>query len=429
MFSHANDAMAGVGGTGHARSVFVTNDALSGHIGTAQILPYLEGLAARGHILESLSVETRVNDWDREGAWRKRLEVAAIRYYPLRRSAGPLYKLERFLLPSRLARALEQSIAGARPDLIHCRSYMPLKAVLEASARHRIPFLFDMRGFWIDQRIEGGFWNMDRLIWQQVVKWLRATESRAISEASAIVTLTADARDIVSSRPDYNGAPISVIPCSVRGDIFRPLSGKPDRRSRLGIPAQSRVIAYLGSAGGLYRLDVLYRLWQSMTERGVQTSLLFIGDHQFASHAEAAAQVGVVLDPRLCFFVRCAHHEVPGMLATADVGISPIIQNFSSLGVSATKVGEYLSCGLPVVTNAGVGDARRIITDGENGFVLPDFGDDAIAQCTAAVIAGLDGGFLPPQEISRRAGTYFRMDHAISAYDAIYRNFVSESRT
>lgn len=428
MANQANDTRAGARDAGPVRSVFVTNDALSGHIGTAQVLPYLEGLAARGHSLECLSVETRVKDWDKEGAWKKRIEAAAISCRPLTRSAGSLYKLERFLVPSRLSRALEQSLAGTQTDLIHCRSYMPLKAVMKASARHRIPFLFDMRGFWIDQRIEGGFWNMDRLIWQQVVKQLRDTESRAISKASAIVTLTADARDIVSARSDYTGAPISVIPCSVRGDIFRPFSSKTERRADLGIPTQSRVIAYLGSAGGLYRLDVLYRLWQSMTARGVQTSLLFIGDHQFASHAQAAARVGVVLDPKLCFFVKCAHHEVPGMLAAADLGISPIIQSFSSLGVSATKVGEYLSCGLPVVTNAGVGDARRIITDGENGFVLPDFSDEAIAQCARAVIAGIEGRFLPPQEISRRAGSYFGMAQAISAYDAIYRSFATEPR-
>lgn len=409
------------------RSVFVTNDAISGHIGTAQVLPYLEGLQQAGHRITCISQEPLVSDWDVEGRWQQRLRAAGIGHIALRRSNrdGGRYKLERFTVPMRLARQLGILARGAeRPDVIHCRAYMPLPAVLRTSSHHQIPFIFDMRAFWIDERIEGGAWKPEHPFWRQVIRRMRRIEAQAIASAGTIVTLTDDAREVIEARPDYRGAPISVIPCSVRGDIFRPLpQQRAEARARLGIAQDCRVIAYLGSTGGVYRTDAIYRLWQAMSERGTRTAILLIGDHDRARHIAAAAQVGITLDPAQVFITKLPHHEVPLALAAADIGISPRIPNFSSLGASPTKVGEYLSCGLPVITNIGIGDARRIITDGENGFVLPDFSDDSIASGADALLAGLAGGFLPGDEISRRAREVFDMRRAVASYDAIYRGF------
>lgn len=403
------------------RSLFVTNDALSGHIGKAQILPYLEGLSASGNTLSCISVEPRASSWDPSGEWKERLAASRIKSHVLHRSDGKYYAIERFIIPQRLRITLGKVIESASPDLLHCRSYAPLMAVMSAARRYRLPYIFDMRGFWIDQRVEGGFWNMNSWIWRHLVGRLRAIESKAIGSANAIVTLTRDARDIITARPDYRGSIIEVIPSSVQTDIFRPLPDGALTRARLGIKSNSRVIAYLGSAGPLYRTDVVYRLWQAMMDRGTDTSILFIGDHLMEQHADFAAKIGVQLDRTRTFFVKCPHREIPSILSAANIGVSPIIQSFSSLGVSATKSGEYLCCGIPVISNDGVGDIRSVIKDGQNGFVLPDFSDSSIARCVEVVTRGLSGRFLPASEISRRASMYFSMDRAVTAYGALYR--------
>lgn len=400
-------------GTAPARSaIFISNNGLADHIGKAQVLPYLSGLAAQGHAIRTLTVETREN-------WADPDQTADITNAPLTRTAiwRKPGRLNRLSMPFRLSHRLDRMIRAQRPDLLHCRSYMPLAATLTAARRHDLPMIFDMRGFWIDQRIEGGFWSPDTLTGRLLIRRFRQLESAALARSAAIVVLTQDAKEVVQSHPAYRGAPIAVIPCSVDQSHFRyDPALRAETRAHMGIADGETVVTYLGSASGLYRMDLVYRFYDALRARKGPCRLLLIGNHDPVHHTAQARATGIPLTDHELICTRVPHAQVPALLNAADMGLSFIVSTPSSLGVSATKVGEYLACGLPVVSNTGIGDITRILTEGQNGAVLQS--DDAPEITRAATLLAAP---FNRAAIKSAAAPTFALDRAVDSYAALYQ--------
>lgn len=400
----------------YASSIFVSNNGLLDHIGQAQVLPYLTGLAACGHTISILSVE-QSGEQDVVD-----LGIKAVKTYQVQRQTGYGLFADKVLAPPRLARRLDALVKAERPDILHCRSYMPLSGALRAAERYQAKLIFDMRGFWIDQRIEGGMLDPNSVMGRFLVRHFRALEGRGYAEAEAIVVLTHDAKAVVEAHPAYSGAPIAVIPCSVDQNRFGVDPAlRAAKRTELGLAEDVPVITYLGSASALYRMDLLYRFYDAVRAQSPKTRLMFVGKHKVHQHVRAAAQHGVTLDPGSLICRHVPHHEVPAILNAADLGLSFIIGTPSSLGVSATKVGEYLACGLPVISNTGIGDIGSIITEGENGMILRNDSAAEMKRCAAGFISGFS---LNRVRIKARSAPYFSMEMAVNTYDTLYRNLL-----
>ncbi|MDE9450360.1 glycosyltransferase [Aliiroseovarius sp. Z3] len=405
------------------RSIFVTNNGLSDHIGAAQVLPYLEGLAARGHQIACLSVEHPERQEEFVTTIAPRLQRAGIEHSPILRRALPLTgKLDRFAMPGRMQNRLEKLVETFQPDMIHCRSYMPLGAVLPVSAQYNLPFVFDMRGFWVDERCEAGIWQGP--IGRGIARHFRKLETRAISRANAIVALTHDAKSIISARRPSAGTVTNVIPCSVDQTRFRPDKIlRASARRALGYSAKDVVLVHLGSAGPLYQMGTTYRLLTALQAQGMRARLLLVGDHDAQQHVRAAKGYGVTLDIAHLTCRKVPHDEVPALLNAADIGLSFRIASTSSLGVSATKVGEYLSCGLPVISNTGIGDINDILPDRRFGLVLAHHDTPAIEHAARTIASA---PFASRSVIRAHAAGRFSLEHAGAAYDALYRSFAGE---
>ena len=39
--------------------------------------------------------------------------------------------------------------------------------------KHGVKFLFDMRGFWADERVEGGLWNLSNPVFNWAYKYFK----------------------------------------------------------------------------------------------------------------------------------------------------------------------------------------------------------------------------------------------------------------
>ncbi|WP_298567176.1 glycosyltransferase [uncultured Aliiroseovarius sp.] len=409
----------------YTRSIFVTNNGLTDHIGVAQVLPYLEALSSRGHKIAVLSVERP----DQQDLYRTeiapRLARAGIVHSPILRHRSSLAgKLERFAMPSLLLSRLDGLVTAFRPDVLHCRSYMPLGAVLQVSQRRAVPFVFDMRGFWVDERCESGIWRGP--VGRSYALHFRRLETQALAKASAVITLTEDARELVAARASYNNCPIEVIPCSVDQTRFAPDRAlRQSWRKQLGFGIHDVVLAHLGSAGPLYRIDATYRLTAALRAQGVRSKLLLIGDHRAKDHIDAANGHGITLGDNEILCRQVPHQDVPSLLNAADLGLSFRVTKPSSLGASATKVGEYLSCGLPVISNAGIGDIHRVVPDPAIGLVLDGL-SDADLQAAATKIA--TARFASRSTIRDRVAGRFDLDAACDRYDGVYQSFAQRKQ-
>lgn len=238
-------------------------------------------------------------------------------------------------------------------------------------------------------------------------------------EAAAIVVLTDDARQIVMSRKEYQGAPVHVIPCSVNLSKFDfDQDAREAVRRELGVETGEVLLVYTGSTGAVYRTDQIFRVHATASSRGLKTRLLFLGKHDHSRLVREGQTHSAGLTPEDVLVRSVAHHEVSRYLSAADLGACFLVTSFSSLGVSATKVGEYLCCGLPVLANAGIGDIDNIIHEGDNGFVVRDFSDRSVEALVEAIPALMK---TDRRAIRSRARELYDLERAIDRYEAIYQ--------
>jgi glycosyltransferase involved in cell wall biosynthesis len=94
-------------------------------------------------------------------------------------------------------------------------------------------------------------------------------------------------------------------------------------------------------------------------------------------------------------------------LRRAKAGLSFIKPAFSKIASSPTKIPEYLAAGIPVVSNAGIGDTDRSLLDDRVGIVVRDFSRKAYDEAVVALLELLDDADLTAR---CRRSAYERFD-------------------
>jgi len=400
------------------RILYLTYDGLTSLIGQSQVWPYLKGLAGAGHQFDVISFEhaerrKRIGD-----AVARDVAASAIDWHPCTfRSRPPI--LAKVLDLREMIAVAGRIAASGRLDVVHARSYVAADAALKLKRRFGLPFLFDMRAFWVDQRLDGKRWPQSNPFYRALYRKWKAKEAEFIRHADHIIVLTEAARTIIRSWDSYRGQPVTVIPCCVdyQGFAARSAAARADARARLDIGAETTVLVYLGSVGSVYLLPEMLRFFDRLRCARPGAKFLFIGNHSAKTLiAEAhAAGVGIAEDELRIQFAE--HGEVSFWLAAADLALCLITPQFSSLGSSPTKLGEYLACGLPVVANDGVGDVREIVERLDAGAVLSSMSDREMDE----VVSRLDDIMaVDVHDLRERSRKTHDMPVALAKYRQVY---------
>lgn len=406
--------------------LYLSYDGLTSQIGQAQVLPYICRLAELGHRFSVVSFEV-ADDLDQLGGKVRALaESVDFDWHPRRFRARPPF-LSKLIDQWDMAATAVRLVRSRSFDFVHCRSYVAADVGLMLKRRFGLKLLFDMRGFWVDQRLEGGRWPQSHLLYRLLYKRWKVKEARFIAAADAIVVLANAAQDVIVSWPAYKGSAITVIPCSLDFDKFPLVSPaeSAEARKRLGLAVADQVLVYLGSLGTVYCFREMLAFFASLKAQSATAKFLLIGKHDPEAIYREARSVSATLTEDDFRFVRCTHVEVPFWLSAGDIGICFITPTFSSRGVSPTKLGEYLAVGLPVVCNAGVGDVKAIIGRLAAGMVVDSFAKAELeaAARTVPALAAISRG-----ELRRRARPLHDMKIAVMRYEEIYEKLSSAAR-
>ena len=400
------------------RILYITYDGLTDPLGRSQVLPYVTGLAELGHQITILSCE-KPERMLRDGDRILTLCIAAgLHWNPIQYHKQPPI-LSSALDAAALQRTAIKLHRDQSFDIVHCRSYIPARAGLALKRRFGVRFLFDMRGFWPDEKVEGNNWNLANPLYAAVYRYFKQLESRLLRGADHIVSLTAAGKAQLLTRPELQGADarISVIPCCVDFDHF-PLATQATRhaaRERLGIAADDPTLLYLGSLGSWYMLDEMLDFLRVYQSRHSAARFLFVTPDDAQPIRDAAAARGV--DPDRLTILAASREEVPQLMAAADLGIFFIKPVFSKTASSPTKMGEMLALGLPIVANDGVGDVGQMVADIRCGAAVSEFTPGAYAAALDQM-AGLQGSAEGRRE---RALVWFDVRIGIERYDQVYR--------
>ena len=310
-------------------------------------------------------------------------------------------------------------MSGQRFDLVHCRSYISAWVAVRLKSKYGTPFLFDMRGFWVDERVEGGLWNLKNVFFNRAYQWAKLEEVKLLRQADGVISLTQAALHPIHRWLAGTKQPIfQVIPCSVDTDLFTlPTStSRTTARARLGLTSEHLVLGYLGSLGTWYLLDEMVDFFRLLRAEHHHAKFLFITPGEQEKVKDLFLRKGLSLTD--CLLTTASRQEVAHLLAAVDVGIMFIKPSFSKTASSPTKLGEMLATGIPVVCNAPVGDVEEIIQRTDGGIALHDFKEDSFRS-----VISLLPQFLAADrsQIRARALDYYDLPLAIEKYDSVYQ--------
>ncbi len=345
--------------------LYISYDGLLEPLGKSQILPYVRGLAQRGSIITLLTFE---KPHDLEGTPRVALDrdlaSHGIRWVALRYHKRPSLPATAYDMARGVAQALRE-FRRTKYRVVHARSYVPALMGWVLKQLIGVRLLFDMRGFWPDEKIEAGHWSKNGAIYRAV----KRIERQLLRDADAIITLTNRAKAAVEQWPGISAAPVTVIPTCV--DLARfphPLGA---------LRTSPPLFVYIGSVGTWTSLGEMSRFVNHARVRFTGARLLVLTREIEAAQRELDASPlpadAVTLDT-------ANPEQMAQWLAQASAALAFYRPGFARQGTCPTKAAEYLAMGLPVIVNEDVGDCRDIIGGAHVGVILRDFSDDAYGR-------------------------------------------------
>lgn len=243
--------------------------------------------------------------------------------------------------------------------VVHARSYVPALMAVLIKGFTGVRFIFDMRGFWVDERVDGGLWRRDSRLFR-VAKWF---ESLFLNRSDHIVSLTHAAKNEILERLIESDAsiPITVIPTCVDLAKF----------CRSGPPSVDNTLGYVGSVGTWYLFEEAIQVFKSLMKSDPTARFLILNraDHQYIQEALRRAHI-----PESAYtLVSATHDEVPVYLAQMNMAVCFFRQAYSKLASSPTRLGELLACGIPCLSNTGVGDVQETLAWRGGGVTVSNF--------------------------------------------------------
>jgi glycosyltransferase involved in cell wall biosynthesis len=360
-----------------------------------QVLPYLREVGRSGVEVSLLTFEPGLSrSWTREATeeWRARLQREGIRWHALAYHKTPslpatLYDIARGALEvSRLVR--RDSI-----DILHARNHVACLMGAIVKRLSGVRLIFDIRGFMAEEYVDAGTWPEGGLLFRLT----KAAEKRLLRASDAFVVLTERAREVIfpgSVDVDSRGRPIEVIPCCVDHQRFHAaeVRSRDAVRAELGV-AGRRVIVYVGALGGWYMCEEMADFFAEARRRDPSAFALVLTQSP-AERIEGAFRRRD-LSAGDYLIRKVAPDAIPSYLNAADLALSFIKPCYSKLSSSPTKIAEYLACGLPVVSSAGIGDLDAVIEGDRVGVLVRRFDPEAYAEAIEAVEALEREGGLP----------------------------------
>ncbi|HEX5237460.1 MAG TPA: glycosyltransferase [Sphingomicrobium sp.] len=386
--------------------LYISYDGMLEPLGQSQVLAYLERLAP-GRRIHLISFE-KPRDWNdkklRDNIGR-RIAAAGIRWHPLRYHKSPSAPATALDVAAGTTLAIGL-VLRHRIGIVHARSYVPGLMALAAKRATGASFLFDMRGFWADERVDGNLWSAGGRLYRAA----KRTERKLLLAADQVVTLTHASETELRGWPYLQGRmpPISVIPTCADLDRFT-VQGPPQR--------DPFVLGYVGSVGTWYLLDEMLRCFVLLQRQKPGARLLIVnrGEHQLIRERLAAAQIG----EGTVELTAADHVDVADHINRMSAAMALIKPAYSKIASAATKVGEYLGCGVPCLGTSGVGDMEQVLEGNRVGVALSKWTDgdleDAVGRLTE--LAHEDG---VQQRCRQAAMDIFSLAHGAQAYAAIY---------
>ncbi|MCS7297174.1 MAG: glycosyltransferase [Bacteroidia bacterium] len=402
------------------RVLYLTYDGLLDPLGRSQILPYLYGIQDRIGIEYHIISFEKAFRRNEEPALRKELQQRGIKWYPYSFTSQPPL-LAKAYDNWRFHWAAHQLYRRQLIHLVHARSYVGGWVAHQLHKKYGVPWIFDMRGFWPDERREMGRWPPQNPFFEWLYRRWKRYERLMLESAAHVIVLTEAAKEVLLEW-GLRDSKITVIPCVADYAHFvpQPSHTSQEKRAELGIPQDTFVLGYVGSIGPIYALEEMLRLFKVLLEMLPQSYMVFLTPAPEADILHAASQLGLPLERlRIRFFPRA---QLPQWMGILDASVMFRKPGFSTKGCSPTRIPELLAMNIPIITQRELGDNERFKDRLEGLFLCENFSETAYRKAIQALLAAkAQGRFC---SIRAQSESFLSLPVGLRHYEEAYRRLM-----
>jgi len=400
--------------------LYISYDGLLEPIGQSQVVNYLVGLAPV-YRQTVLSFEKQADLRDRGSFLRLSgtLAGAGIRWVPCRYHKWPHVLSTLWDVVVGFMRGI-WICRRRRVDIIHARGYVPALIAVMLKRLNGAQFVFDMRGFWPEEKVDAGHWSRESVVYAVTKK----CERLFFRAADAVVSLTEDGfnaiRELGYTLPSRTA--VSVIPTCTDLNWFSP--GPKDRSliHRYGLDGRL-VIGCTGTMSNWYLRQPMLACLSYLVRRMDNVKLLLVTRED---HDQLRRDLlGAGISDEQFVLARVPFAEMPAHVRLMDVGLFFIKPAFSKRGSAATKLGEFLATGVPIIINDGVGDSGRIVQEEGVGLVLKGTDLEDFEQAVE-LLPSLLGDQTIRDRCRAAAGRRFDLAKGVGQYAALYQRVLGD---
>lgn len=402
--------------------LYLSYDGMTDPLGQSQVLPYLCGLSQRGFIFHLISFEKKERFEKYASHIQAICDENGIVWHPLSYTKKPpllstIYDVQRM---KKLAYNLNKKFNFS---IVHCRSYLSALVGLGMKKRFKTKFLFDMRGFWADERVDGNIWNIQQPIFKWVYRYFKKKEQQFLMHADHTVSLTYAGKEEICSWKGLGHlkTKIEVIPCCADLNKFNPNNIKEERRQyffqELQLTNNNFILGYVGSIGTWYMLDEMLKYFKHLLNEKPNALFLFVTGEDESSILGKAKKIGISSDKFRVISV--LHHDVATCISLFSASIFFILPTFSKKASSPTKQGELMAMGIPIICNAGVGDTAKIVEEYDAGYALKGFSEEDFSR------VDINFPYFNESKCKKGAEEFYSLTQGVDRYFSVYSSLTS----
>ncbi|HEY4013112.1 MAG TPA: glycosyltransferase [Polyangiaceae bacterium] len=396
--------------------LYVSFDSVLQPLVFSQVVRVVAALAREGFRYHLLSVE-RPRDLEKAEVKTRVEEVLGSAGVPWTYVVAPSMGSAP-LAAQTLARVLGRASGIARRDevrLVHARGYQSAMVARGLRSLLGLPYLFDARGYWIEERATPGEWFSTGTAYA-MGKW---TEQALFRGAHAVVTLTElQALDVASGMFGPAPAAVRVIPTCADYEAF-PLMARPPLTAGGAVPSAIRralsgkvVMGIVGALNNTYFVRETLRLAKLAVEASSVAHLLVLSSQE-SEYSAAIEAAGI---PRGRWTVAAAKHwEMPDWLRWIDWGMLLVPETAANRAKMPTKLAEFFATGVRPMFFGCNSDVARWVARAGSGHVLAGV-DDAALEAGARVIAGPPASFEVLKAARDHTASHFSLASGIARY-------------
>jgi glycosyltransferase involved in cell wall biosynthesis len=394
-------------------------------LGQSQVLPYLIGLSKFQLEIHLVSFEKKDKFNFKKNDIEKLITSTSIVWHPLIYHQRPPVFSTLFDI-WQMNKKTKEIIHKNNISIIHCRSYISSLIGLHIKRKFNIPFVFDVRGFWADERIDGNIWNLNNPVFKMIYRFFKSKEKQFMMESNHIISLTDNAKNEILSwnLSGIDKNKIQVIPCCADLEHFSRNKIDESRlkkwRTDLAFSESDFIMSYVGSLGTWYMIDEMMEFFNVARKKIENCKFLIITGDNPEIAINAAKKFNIDLNNLV--IRKAERNEVPYFIALSQFSMFFIKPSYSKKASSPTKLAEILGMGIPVICNNNVGDVEPIVNNGQVGFVVQDFNQQSYEIALDAMLQ-----FLPAnaETIASYAVQYASLQDGILKYKAVYDQLLS----